>query len=171
MNAVTHIAGPALGDVQRCVRCRTIIVDNRNTFTMGGPPMFFAEGGRVSVIEGNPRVTSSIADGEEPEERERRGGERGALLGEVGRREEDDAQLALAALGREDVEVRDAAVREYLAAVDALDSARRSYLSATIGSESVTTGENVRRHDAMVAAEARVREAEHRFRAIVEGDG
>jgi hypothetical protein len=64
-----------------------------------------------------------------------------------------------------------AAVREYLAALDALDSARRSYLSATIGSESVTTGENVRRHDAMVAAEARVREAEHRFRAIVEGDG
>ena len=65
--AATHIAGPALGDVQRCTRCKVIIVDNRNTFTMGGPPMFFAEGGRVSVIEGNPRVTSSIADSEEPD--------------------------------------------------------------------------------------------------------
>ena len=58
----------------------------------------------------------------------------------------------------------------YLAAVDSLASARRSYLSATIGSESVTTGEIVRRHDAMVAAEERVREAERRLRARVDGD-
>ena len=50
---IIHLAGPPIGDTQKCVRCG---------YELSVAPMSFWAQGPVTVWEGNPRHLSALAD-------------------------------------------------------------------------------------------------------------
>jgi len=47
-----HIAGPIVGNVQRCARCGTVLIDSTGAMSVDGMGMsYWTDGGYVGIVE------------------------------------------------------------------------------------------------------------------------